>query len=327
MKLTLSSIIKTSLSLGLGCFLFWYFFHQMNGEEKKEFFWILTHANYRWILLSLALSFVTFIIRAERWKLTLEPLGYATQFSTRYHSLMIGYLINFTVPRAGEFTRAALLSQKEKTSFSSTFGTILSERVIDVLFLGTIGAITYLTNTTHFLTIYEAIKDTFQPENASQWANYLYFGGLVIFCLLILIYLFNKRIKEKVNAFISDLYQGVLSILKMEKKGLYFFYSFLIWSLYIVHFGICFLSIPETSSSPFSTILLAFIAGSLGIVLTNGGIGSFPLLIGLTLSIVDTTHENANVIGNSLGMLIWSSETFLVILLGVISFISFKRKK
>lgn len=108
----------------------------------------------------------------------------------------------------------------------------------------------------------------------------------------------------------------------MRKFGLYFLYSFLIWGLYVVYFYVCFLSISETSTIPFNTVLLAFIAGSLGIVFTNGGIGAFPLLIGIVIGITEqNTMPNAQAIGNALGMIIWSFQTLLVILLGMTSLI------
>lgn len=326
MKFKFSDILKASLSLGLGCFLFWYFFHQMNFSEKIEFYNLLKNANYGWILLSILLSFLTFLLRAERWKLALEPLDYTTKFGNRYHSLMIGYIVNAVFPRAGELSRAFLLSKKEHLSFSETLGTIFSERFIDLLLLGTIGVIAYFMNQQHFIQLYQELSTSVPKAEAPHLSFYLFLFIAFLFITGISIYIFNKKIQLKINQFIRELFRGILSIFRLKRWFLYCIYSLLIWGLYVGDFWICFFSIPETSNYPASVILLTFIAGTIGVILTNGGIGAFPLLFGITLSIVDSSTENIRVIGNSLGMLIWSSQTFLVILLGIISIIVFKRK-
>ena len=101
MTLSLKNIFKTVVPLGLGVYLVWYFFASMSPESKQFFYEAIRRANYGWIFLSLMLSFLAFALRAYRWKYVLEPLGYQTKFWNRYHALMIGYLMNLTIPRAG----------------------------------------------------------------------------------------------------------------------------------------------------------------------------------------------------------------------------------
>lgn len=322
MKSVFVKALKIILPLAVGIYLLWFFFQQMEEEQLTEFYKAIRNANYWWIFLSLILSFLAFVIRAERWKLTLEPLGYETKFKHRYHSLMIGYIINMTIPRAGEASRSVMLYRSEKVPFAKSFGTIISERIIDMVFLVSIAFLTYLLNIHNFGKIFDEIQTTFgiNKDGSTKWIIYAVGLGLALIGLGI--YFFVPTLKQKINQFISGLFSGLLSVFKMRKFGLYFLYSFLIWGLYVVYFYVCFLSISETSTIPFNTVLLAFIAGSLGIVFTNGGIGAFPLLIGIVIGITEqNTMPNAQAIGNALGMIIWSFQTLLVILLGMISLI------
>jgi len=319
MRSLLSKFLKTILPLGIGIYLLWYFFRQMDDAQLQQFYKIIYSADYRWILLSLVLSIVAFVIRAERWKLALEPLGYQTKLKNRYHSLMIGYIMNLTIPRAGEASRSVMLYRSENVPFSKSFGTIISERVVDLCFLGGITIFTYFLNTGHFSQLFEDIEKTFGTAEKNNFRIYVYLFLVLGAAAFTLLFFFVPSFKAKISNFIQGLFSGIFSIFKMKRAGLYLFYSFLIWLLYVIYFAICFYSIEATSNFPLSGIMLAFIAGSLGVTFTNGGIGAFPLLVGIVIGIAGNGIENAKAVGNALGMIIWSSQTLLVIILGVIS--------
>lgn len=321
MKINFVKSLKTILPLGLGVFLFWFFFDQMDDTQLSIFQAALKNANYWWIILSVALSILAYLIRAERWKLALEPLNHKSSFANRYHSIMIGYIINLTIPRAGEASRAAMLNRSEKIPFTTSFGTIISERIVDLIFLGSISALTYLLNTQRFNLLFEQIQANVQPEGSAN-NKWIFISGLIALAMVGFFILKKFKLIDKIITFGKEILQGFLSILKMKKAGLYLFYSFLIWFLYVLYFIVCFCCLKETSNFQFNDLLLAFIAGSLGITFTNGGIGAFPLLVGIVIGIIgQETIPNAQVLGNALGMIIWSSQTLLVIVLGVISLI------
>jgi len=320
MKKLLTRILKTFLPLFFGLALLWYFFYQMEGRQLQVFYNALKSANYWWVILSVLLSIIPFFLRAERWKLNLEPMNYTTKWKNRYHSLMIGYLVNLTIPRAGEASRAVMLYRSEKVPFAKSFGTIISERLVDLLFLGSIAVLTYFLNTQNFLVLFDEIKATFKPENSSHFKLYFYGVVGILFAALFIAYLLKPNFRQKINTFIGGLFNGLFSIFKMKKSGLYLLYSFFIWLIYVTDFALCFYALDATAQLSFSAILLAFIAGSLGITFTNGGIGAFPLLVGIVIGIVGKdTIPDAQAVGNALGMIIWTSQTLLVVILGVIS--------
>lgn len=331
MKSIILKSLKIILPLFLGIYLIWYFFNNMDHKAKEYFFFAIKKANYSWILLSVILSFLAFLSRAYRWKYMLEPLGYKTSLWNRYHSLMIGYIINLTIPRAGEASRSAMLFRSEGVPFSKSFGTIIAERAVDFVMLLILASITALIGFQDFKEIFSEIQKTFTPTSVKE-SNIpikLILEIVIAITIVVVIIIIRKKpaIRQKVISFIKDIFAGLTSILKLKNPSGYIFHTLFIWISYITYFGVCFFSLEETKDFPLSGILLGFIAGSLGIMFTNGGIGTFPLLVGLVVNFVmkDKT-PNALAIGNAIGMIIWASQTILLIILGLISFILLPKK-
>lgn len=325
-KISIVGILKTVLPLLLGIYLIWYFFNGMSEKSLEVFYNSLREANYFWIVLALALSFFAFCVRAYRWKYVLEPMGYKTKFWNRYHAMMIGYLVNLTIPRAGEASRAAMLFRSDGVPFSKSFGTIIGERAVDLIMLATVAALTALLGFEEFMNIFNQIQTQFAPVEAAEgglpWKIIIYIIVATLLISLILVMIFNTKWRTKLIQFVKDVIAGVLSIFKSKNPGAYIFQTLLIWALYITYFAIPFLSLEQTKDFPLDGILLAFIAGSLGITFTNGGIGTFPLLVGLVIVYyLGDTVPDAQAIGNALGMIIWVSQTLILIIMGLISLI------
>lgn len=317
-------VIKTVLPLFLGVYLIWIFFMGMSEESLAYFYRAIRKANYFWIVFALFLTFIAYLSRAYRWRYALEPLGYRTKFWNRYHALMIGYLVNMTIPRAGEASRAAMLYRSDGVPFSKSFGTIIAERAVDLLLLGTIALITLFLAADNFHLILDQIQARFSPDQSQSTGLSL---GKIILLILgvgalafsILLY-FKKNWRAKVVSFIKEVLAGVLSLLKSANPLAYLGHSLLIWCLYLTYFGIAFFSMAETQNLSMEAILMGFLAGSLGIMFTNGGIGTFPLLVGMVVVFyLGKDEPNALAIGNAIGMLIWVSQTIFLILLGLIS--------
>lgn len=327
MKTILIKILKTVLPLTFGCYVMYSIFAKMGKTEKEIFYQAIDKADYKWIILSIILSILAFASRAYRWKYMLEPLGYKTSFWNRYHSMMIGYIINLTIPRAGEASRSAMLYRSEGVPFTKSFGTIIAERAVDFVMLLLVAGLTALLGMDNFFRIFHEIsvkfggKQTNDP-NAFPWKLIIYgiiaAGGIG----LLVVMKYKPALRQKVVGFIKDIFEGLLSIFKTKNPSGYLFHTLFIWVSYIGYFGIAFFALEETKDFPFSGILLGFIAGSLGIIFTNGGLGVFPLLIAMVVQLVlQDKLPNALAIGNALGMIIWASQTLMLVLLGLLSFI------
>jgi uncharacterized membrane protein YbhN (UPF0104 family) len=329
-KKTILTLVKTVLPLLLGVYLIWVFFTGMSEEAKLLFYKAIREANYFWIILSMILGFIAFLSRAYRWKYVLEPIGFNTKFWNRYHAVMIGYIMNLTIPRAGEASRSAMLYRSDGIPFSSSFGTIIAERAVDLVVLVSIAFLTAFLGYSDFLEIKSQIEIKFGGTNPNSTEGFpfktvVFIGILLIGLIFCYLYIFKKSVRLKIINFSKDILVGLLSIFKLKQPLSYLFFTFVIWGSYVAMFALPFFALEETAQIPISGILLAFIAGSLGIMFTNGGIGTFPLLVGLVVAFYLrkdlTSDSDAQAIGNALGMLLWVSQTLIMILLGLISLI------
>lgn len=336
LKKYLVPFVKVVLPLVLGFYLLWHFYTAMDAPTKEVFFRAVREADYFWIALSLIIGWASHLVRAYRWKYLLEPMDLRPKFWHRYHALMVGYLVNLIIPRAGEATRAALLYRTDKIPFSKSFGTIIGERVFDLVMLGVIVLLALVMSFDDIITIKDLIAQPAEDGGSSfSWGLLILivFGfGMLTFAIL---WFKVEKFRFKFKVFFHEVMTGVFSIFKSKNPFAFIFYTLLMWTLYIVFFGICFFAFEETAQFPLGGVLIGFIAGTLGIMFTNGGIGAYPYLVGIvvTFYIGDffDTKEAAEGMGKALGMIIWSSQTLGMIILGLISLAllprNFKKEK
>jgi len=273
------------------------------------------------------LGVVAYFSRAYRWKFVLEPLGYETKFWNRYHAIMIGYLVNLTIPRAGEASRSAMLYRSDGVPFSKSFGTIIAERAVDFAVLVGIGFLTAFLGSKDFWEIKSQIELQFGGGTQETGTSYIkwiiYTVVLIAFLGFTFLIVFKKDLRQKIVAFGLDVWKGLFSIFKSKNPLGYILHTIIIWGCYIAMFALPFQSLIETQEIHFGGILLGFCAGALGIAFTNGGVGTYPLLVGLVIAFyLGDEHKNdAQAIGNALGMIIWISQTILMIILGLLSLV------
>lgn len=323
LKKVLLFTLKTVLPLALGLYLFYFFFSSMSNEMWIVFKKALLEANYIYIILAVLLGILAYFLRAMRWHLVLSPLGYNIPLSHRYHAVMIGYLVNLTIPRAGEASRSAMLYRSDAVPFSTSFGTIIAERAIDFVLLCSIGLFTAFITYDDFWFIKHQIELKFQGNtNEVSIVKYIILGGILLgFILFTFLYIKKEAFRLKLKNFAKELLGGLIAVFKMKQAGLYILYTLGIWCCYLVMFALPFYALQETSDISFSGIMLAFCAGAIGITFTNGGVGTYPLLVGMVVALyIQKDYPlNAQGIGNALGMIIWASQTIFMILLGLIS--------
>lgn len=325
-KKTILTLLKTVLPLLLGVYLIWVFFANMSEDSKKLFYKAIYEANYFWIVLSLMLGVIAYLSRAYRWKYVLEPLGYETSFWNRYHAVMIGYIVNLTIPRAGEASRSAMLYRSDGVPFSSSFGTIIAERAVDLVMLASIAVLTAVLGYTDFMEIKSRIEMEFGGSTGAAaggfpWKTVIYSLILLLGIVFAYFFIFRSSFRQKFIGFAKDVLAGLFSIFRSKQPLGYIFHTLVIWGCYVTMFALPFQALEQTAGISFPGILLGFIAGSLGITFTNGGIGTYPLLVGLVVAFyIGKDHpDDAQAIGNALGMLVWVTQTLLMIVLGLIS--------
>lgn len=311
------SFLKIALPLAFGVFLIWYVFKDLSPQEEEELYKAVGEANYFWIFLSMTLGILSHFSRAIRWKYSIQPLGKTPGFWNSFFTVMIGYVANLALPRLGEVTRPALLAKYEKLPFNKLFGTILAERVADLIILGLIMAsIIFLEFDLLRETITNYSKAGSEKFNLQNLIilGIVFILGLSIFILLI-VSKSSHPILIKIREMLRGILEGLQSILKMKQKAYFLIHTAFIWIAYVSMFYVCFFAIDATSDVPFSAVLASFVTGSLAIVFVQGGLGVFPIAIMETLILYGVSKPSAL----ALGWILWSSQTIMIIVVGVLS--------
>ena len=311
------SFLKVALPLAFGAFLIWYVFKDLTQQEKEELYASFASANYFWIFLSISFGILSHMSRAIRWKYTIQPLGKTPGFWSSFFTVMIGYVANLALPRLGEVTRPGLLGKYEGLPFNKLFGTIVAERVADLVILGSIMAGIVLVE-------FDMLKELLfgyleQGSGNISIEKILIIAGAAVIGLAALFFLMLSKsdnpISRKIRELVRGIFEGLISIVKMENKGYFLMHTAFIWIMYIGMFWVCFFCLEETSSVPLAGVVASFVMGSLAIVFVQGGLGVFPLAIMNTLLLYGVSKSGAL----ALGWILWTSQTLMVIVLGVAS--------
>ncbi|WP_339836048.1 lysylphosphatidylglycerol synthase transmembrane domain-containing protein [uncultured Flavobacterium sp.] len=304
-------VASLTIPLLIGIGLIYYQYSNLTPEQLENIKLYFKNADYTYVFLSLCISVVAYWARAYRWKYSLNHLGYTTKLHNNFFAVGVAYFVNLTIPRSGEVTRAVLLKKYENVPFDKGFGTIVAERVVDLLIFLLFVFIAFILQ---FNIISEFIFSNISPSK-------LIIIGIVLFVLGIVFLLIwfrsNWKIVGKIKEKFAGLIEGMTSILVMKNRWKYLFFSFLIWILYLLMFYVCVFAIPETSDMAFSVVIMGFIFGSVAIGFTNGGIGAFPISI-QTVLLLYGINKGA---GAALGWIIWTSQTLLTVLVGLLSYL------
>lgn len=311
MNKSLATFLKIAIPLGLGSFLIYYSYSKFTTNQLEEISSYFKETNYTVILFSVLFGIFSHVSRAYRWNFMLEPLGYKPKVLNNFMAVYVAYIMNIFIPRSGEVSRAVVINKYERVPFDKAFGTIITERVIDMLILFGFTAIAfmlqfeklsqYLTNVLPVYTIYKLI------------------GLFVLLSILLLLFFkFSKTpIIKKILDFFSGLKEGILSVLKMNKKGLYIFHSFLIWGLYLLSFYIATFALKETAGISFSTLIITFVIGSFSFAFTNSGFGTYPFFVASILAIFSIPET----VGTAFGWIVWTTSIASIVLFGGLSFL------
>jgi len=292
----------------LGIALVWYSLSKISFQELLKYF---KDANYIYIGLGLLFGLLSHLSRAYRWKFMIEPMGYTLRMSNSVMAVFAAYLVNYTIPRAGEIARGTILTNYEGVPFEKGFGTIVAERIADMLMMVIIISITLLYE---FESIYEFFSSRFHPLK-------MIIGSIILLGIAILFWIFVRRSASnfavKIKTLVDGLIEGLMTIFKMKNKWAFIFHTVFIWAMYILMFYITTFSIEETKYIPMAAILLGFISASFSIAATNGGIGSYPVAVYAAFSMFSIAKEPSI----AFGWIMWASQTLMIIVLGGLSLI------
>lgn len=318
-KKILVTVLQYIIFLGLGIAIIMYMSSQLSAEDKASMMDAIKGVRI-WLLVPIFIvGFLSHYFRALRWRLLLEQVDVKPTITNTTFAVLIGYIGNLVLPRAGEVAKCTVLARYEKVPADKMIGTIVAERAFDVVCLIVITIAAFAMQADVIGDYAQGLFGTMTGKASGLFAT-IYFKIFIIlvFAGLIAFFLLLKRIKQtKIGKFITGLGDGVKSIFKLKKVGLFMLYSVAIWGSYwfLVYMGFWSMSQLEDLSGLCALVVLIF--GSIGMITTQGGIGAYPYLIGKILMY----YGIAEVYGLAFGWVSWMVQTGVVVIFGVMALI------
>ncbi len=308
-----ADIAKLVMFTGVGCLILFFLWRHMNAgyiadcaikgipdTECNLFKKLVTDyrsANVYWLLATCLAFMISNFLRAFRWQMLYQPLGYRPHWLNAIGGVMIAYFVNLGIPRAGEFARAGVMTKYESIPFEISFGTIITDRILDFFVLVLLLGLGFLF---HAHTIIEYIS-----LNSLISAQVLYISIAIFSIFTVIGLFFIKKIialpehrlsplNLKLKGFVVGFWQGLTSVLKIPNWPGLVFYSLMIWILYVVMHVLAFYAYAPTSHLGLIEGLLVFDFGVLGIIFPSpGGMGTYHAMVSEGLQIVGVDPVSA----------------------------------
>ena len=307
MSKKLKSYIKILLPISIGIFCIFFSFRNISFTDFTKYFYEI---NYLWVFVGIFLGALSHISRSYRWKYLIEPLGYKLGFINSVLAVFSAYLINYTIPRAGDVARATMISKYEKIPLDKTLGTIVAERAVDVICILTIIATGLIFE---FNRISEKLISLI--ENTEISVIIIYVGVIILILFVSNRVLRKSKYYKSILNFFSGIIEGLTIIFKMEKRVPFILHSIFIWLMYILMFWATSMAFFELHEVAFYQFMISFTLAAISIMLSNGGIGIYPLAVEESLG----WYGVQSTTGLAFGWVSWLSQTMMVIIFGGLS--------
>ena len=307
----LASISKIIIPLGIGIFFIYLSYNTTTPEDRESIFLHIKNADYSFVFLSAVFGALSHISRAYRWKFLLAPLGYSPRLINSLLAVLIGYVSNLGIPRSGELFRATVMDRFENIPFQKGFGTVIAERLVDLFILLCFVSLALILQ---FDLIWEILAN--KPINPVHISLIIVGVSIVFLILRKFINQSNNPFLKKIRLFFSELWEGIISLKKMEHKWAFVGHTLFIWLMYLAMFYVMKFSIPETASLGLESLIAAFVVGALAISATNGGVGVYPFSVSLVLIAYGISKESSL----AFGWIMWTSQTVMIVLFGSLAF-------
>ncbi len=312
------TILKFCIFFSLGIFLVWWSIQQIPQTEYEAFSKSLRTAKYWMIIPVFLILSSSHVIRALRWKLLMEPMGYKPSFSNTFFAVMIGYLANFALPRLGEILKCTILAKYEHIPAEKNIGTIVAERAFDVICLLLLFVLALVLQYDEVIAAYYKMVDYSSSikNSESSTGNYIKIFILVFLIAFVLWIIASKKwqlLLTKTKNIFKGIVEGLLSALKLKQKNLFIIYSILIWILYLSGTWIGLYATTGTGVG-FSAAVSCLAFASIGMILTPGGIGAYAILIAKVLEINEVPYA----LGLANGTLQWFAQFAIIVVVGFI---------
>jgi uncharacterized protein (TIRG00374 family) len=283
MSKTFGTVLKVVLSVGLAGLLLYFVFRRI---DFNDFVSRLDNVEYSWVYFTMALSLIGYLLRAYRWKLQLVPLGYQVSTFRMFVALMTGYLTNLVIPRLGEVTRCGVLFKSDKVPVSTGLGTVITERIVDLIALVLILLATFILQSEQLILFFTETVDF--PINW-KWILLILVAGFTSGVWIFVRFIYHS--KSKIGEFSRQMVTGLLS-LKDVHLGKFLASTIGIWVIYFLMSYLVVFALKETAHLPWLVGFSILSAGVIAFTLpVQSGFGTFHALVAVMLTLYGIEHE------------------------------------
>ena len=322
-------VLRLVIFLGIGVFFIYWFLLKLDADQKAAIWQSFLEADYGWVAVCMVCCLLSHLVRALRWQLLFHPIGLHPSLGHTFGSVVVAYLGNLAFPRAGEVMRCATLRTSEGIPVEKSLGTVVTERLIDMLafaLIVVIGLLAMFGQAKDWL--YNTLSERYDKlPNMAMIAGALLLLAALAFVAYKLLWkrLLHIKLFKKIDELARGMVDGVKSILHLggRRTVLFIVYSVIIYLLYILGGLIIFQAFGETRGLGFTAAFVVYLFGSVGMTFSQGGIGIYPVLVQLALDIYGISLE----VGTACGWMLWSSQQAIVIVVGAAFLIYFSLKK
>ena len=313
-------VLRLVFFLGIGIFFIYRFLIKLEPEQKAAIWQSFVNADYAWVAVAMLTCTLSHYIRALRWRLLFQTIGHTPLRNHIFGSVIVGYLANLAFPRAGEVVRCATLRTSEGIPMEKSIGTVVTERIIDMMVFVLIVAVGMLAMFGQAKDwLYDTLSERYE-HLPSMWT--LGITTVVGIATLLAAYkLFWKRLLKyslfkKIDNLVRGMGDGVKSILHLgaRRTALFVAYSVVIYSLYILGGYIIFQAFGATRGLGLGAAFVVYLFGTVGMTFSQGGIGVYPVLVQVALGIYGISMET----GAACGWLLWGSQQAVIVSLGAV---------
>ena len=324
-----SDVLKMMLFLGIGVFFIYWFLLKLSPDQRASIWDSFLEANWWWVAAVVAETALSHYVRALRWRLLFKPIGTVPTRNNTFGSVAVAYLSNLAFPRLGEVARCATLKTSENIPLEQSLGTVVTERLFDVLAFAAIlllGLLVMFDKAKDWL--YEALSEKF-ASLPRLWVVIVAAAVLGLSIILVYRHFRTRWLKyklfSKIDSIITGAWEGLRSIFRLERRDitLFLIYSICLYGLYIIGGWLIFRAFEETSWLGLRAAFVMYIFGSVGMMISQGGIGAYPVLVWQALDI----YGIGEVTGLACGWLFWAAQQATAIALGMAYLIYFSLRK
>ncbi len=318
------TILQYVFFFSLGFLFVWLSIKDVGPLERVQIRFALNNARYFLALPVFMILLLSHYVRAMRWRLLIESIGYKPSKANTFFAVMIGYIVNQAVIRLGEVLKCTVLARYEKVPADKLVGTIILERLVDAICLVIVFVITIIIQPTLYDELVDKIFNSRETDESKKIPGYLVLlivSGIVLLIIALWMIIKKKNFNDLVNAIkkiAKRVWEGISAIQHLKKRGQFILYTLLMWTLYLGGGYIGFYALQETEHYGIREAFAVLSAGSIGMTITPGGIGGYAFLLEQTMQIYGLSQG----VALAFGWLLWLANTSVIIIGGLISFVA-----